>query len=107
MFLIRSEMSLQDNALKMVFARQDGDGTLFVFNFHTGQIRQIEPGEQIPGEFIFTVPWPIADEFRKAMSDMLAEKGIKPDRDAKIEGTLEATRYHLEDLRTLLKLKAK
>jgi len=26
-------------------------------------------------------------------------------KDAKIEGTLEATRYHLEDLRKLLKLK--
>lgn len=31
----------------------------------------------------------------------LSELGVKTDKDAKIEGTLEATRYHLEDMRVL------
>ncbi len=39
----------------------------------------------------------------KQIVEALAQEGIKADSDAKIAGTLEATRYHLEDLRTALK----
>ncbi len=107
MLQIRSEMSLMDNAFKMIFGREDDNGKIHVYNFHTGVVREIHPGEMIPEEFIFSVPWWLADEFKMAMSNMLAEKGVRPDKDAKIEGTLEATRFHLEDLRSLLKLNAK
>lgn len=31
----------------------------------------------------------------------LSEMGLRTDRDAKLEGTLEATRYHLKDMRAL------
>lgn len=48
-----------------------------------------------------------ANEFMKAMAEELDKKGIKTDSDAKIAGTLEATRYHLEDLRTLMKIAPK
>ncbi len=34
----------------------------------------------------------------------LDEQGVKMSRDARIEGTPEATRHHLEDLRKSLKL---
>jgi len=44
-------------------------------------------------------------DFLKSLAEALDEKGIKTNKDAKIEGILEATRYHLEDLRKLLKLK--
>lgn len=40
----------------------------------------------------------------QAFANALAEEGIKTDNDHKIQGTLEATKYHLSDLRTLLKL---
>ena len=46
-----------------------------------------------------------AMEFMKALAEALDKQEIKTDKDAKIEGTLDATRYHLEDLRKLLKLK--
>ena len=45
-----------------------------------------------------------AQEFLKALAEALDKNGIKIDKDAKMEGLLEATRYHLEDLRKLLKL---
>lgn len=48
-----------------------------------------------------------AEQFLKAMAEALDEKDIKTDKDAKIEGTLNATKYHLEDMRTLLKLTPK
>ena len=41
----------------------------------------------------------------QAFVDGLIGEGIVPDREAKTAGLLEATKYHLEDLRNLLKLK--
>ena len=52
-----------------------------------------------------TFSYLMAKDFFKAFATALDEKGFKPDSNAKIEGTLNATKYHLEDLRTMLKLK--
>lgn len=46
-----------------------------------------------------------ANEFMKAFAEALDKKGVKTENDHKIAGTLEATRFHLEDMRKLLKLK--
>jgi len=46
-----------------------------------------------------------AHEFLTAFAEALDGEGIKTNKDAKIEGILEATRYHLEDCRALLNLK--
>lgn len=46
----------------------------------------------------------LADEFLKVLAEELDNKGIKTDKDERIKGTLDATKYHLEDLRKLLKL---
>lgn len=43
-------------------------------------------------------------EFLEVLAEALDKKNIKTDKDAKIQGTLEAQKYHLEDLRKLLKL---
>lgn len=51
------------------------------------------------------IPHMIGEDFLHALAQALDEKGIKTDKDAKIEGTLEATREHLKDLRQMLKLK--
>jgi len=40
----------------------------------------------------------------KAFADALAERGVKTDNDHKIAGTLEATKYHLEDMRKIAKV---
>jgi len=45
-----------------------------------------------------------SQQFLTALAEALDENNIKTDKDAKIQGTLEATRYHLEDTRSLLKL---
>lgn len=46
----------------------------------------------------------IGEEFLKAMATMLDNRGIKTKSMHTIEGNLEATKYHLEDLRKMLKL---
>ena len=43
-------------------------------------------------------------EILQSLAEELDKMNVKTDKDAKIQGTLEATRYHLEDLRRLLKL---
>ena len=54
---------------------------------------------------LFELPKELADQFFKALAEALDEKDIKTDNDFKIKGLLDATKYHLEDLRKLLKLK--
>ena len=43
--------------------------------------------------------------FLTNLAEELDKRDIKTDKDAKIQGILEATRFHLRDLRELLKLK--
>ena len=64
-----------------------------------------EPGVAV--EPTLCIDGQIADEFLAALAEELDNKGIKTDKDAKIAGTLEATRFHLSDLRNLLKLPKK
>jgi hypothetical protein len=59
---------------------------------------QIEPSLSIP-RFAFQ-----GDNVAKILLKAIEDMGVKSDPDAKLEGTLEATRYHLEDMREMLKL---
>ena len=47
----------------------------------------------------------MAKELFKGLADCLDKRGIKTESTSKVEGKLEATLHHLEDLRKLLKLK--
>lgn len=81
------------------------NGDVFALNLYTGESKLLKPYEEIPKEFLIRISDYIAHEFFLALAEALDKQGIKTDKDAKIQGTLEATRYHLEDLRKLLKLK--
>lgn len=47
----------------------------------------------------------LSSEYAEEVANGLDKLDIKTDRNSKIEGTLDATKYHLEDLRKMLKLK--
>ena len=51
-----------------------------------------------------TITGPMAFELRKSIEEMVNRQDFFRTRDAKVQGTLDATKYHLEDLRNLLKL---
>lgn len=68
------------------------------------QFEEIQEGEAF-GKPTLQLDWDIAELFLKAMAEALDEQGVKTDKDAKVAGTLEATRAHLSDLRQMLKLK--
>ena len=63
------------------------------------------PGEDHKPTLRFTGLW--SGEILKALAEALDDHGIKTDSDAKIEGKLRATEYHLEDMRSLLGLRGK
>ena len=46
----------------------------------------------------------LTSEMAKLLTEALLSKGVRPDEESRNEGRLEATRYHLEDLRKMLKL---
>lgn len=62
----------------------------------------VEDGSVIRDDIYFCR---IPDGALKAFADKLSDLGIKTDNDHKIAGTLEATKYHLEDMRKLAKVK--
>ncbi len=49
----------------------------------------------------------LADDFLRAMAEALDKRGVKVEHEHKVHGQLEATKYHLEDLRNLLKITTK
>ncbi len=46
----------------------------------------------------------LGDEQIEKIIEEMAKLGCKPKVESKLEGQLEATKYHLEDIRTLMKL---
>jgi hypothetical protein len=75
-----------------------------VFNPMTGIVTVVERGAKIPEDFILTFPWLLAPQIKRALADWLYSQDIRPGAESKAQGKLEATRYHLEDLREILKL---
>ncbi len=49
-------------------------------------------------------PYRIGESFLTSMAETLSDMDVKTESDAKLQGTLEATKYHLEDMRELMKL---
>jgi len=75
------------------------------YNMYTGEREEVEKGDLIPEKFIMRVPRFVATELFKNLAEAINEIGIKTKHDARIEGELDATKYHLEDLRKILKIK--
>lgn len=72
------------------------DGIWHAEDIENGGVQQ-EPSLHLPGR--------LGEEVMKAMVNAFSERGIKPESDSKLQGKLEATEKHLEDMRTLLKLR--
>lgn len=95
-----------DGSVKILFSETFPDGR-YAYNFYTGERIKVVEGENPPDAFILKIPEHLKDALFKALAETLDQKGVKTENDHKIAGTLEATRYHLEDMRQLLKLKDK
>jgi len=102
MIKVKIYKSIATNAIEL-FIYEERNGKRYVAKPVKLVFEEWKEGEIIKPTLIFYHF--VGEEFLKSLAEALDEKGIKTEQDAKIAGTLEATRYHLEDLRKLLKLK--
>jgi hypothetical protein len=99
-FKVRIWQDFSTEEIRMVFLSYHQPGTE-VINLYTGKVETVEEGDTIPSDYIIKLPRYFADDLLKALAEALDEKNIKTDNDAKIQGVLEATKYHLEDMRKI------
>ena len=92
------------DSVNIIFFYRDGE-KVFKAKHLELEFEEIKEYIAIDDKATIVLPQFKARELLHSLAEALDEKNIKTDKDAKIEGTLSATRYHLEDLRTLLKLK--
>lgn len=89
------------NGYKVFMFEDTGRGRVF-YTKGGEEAVAIEDGSVIRDDIYFCR---IQDGAMKAFADKLSDMGIKTDNDHKIAGVLEATKYHLEDMRKLAKVK--
>lgn len=82
---------------KIVFSFIEGRDR-FLINPISGERHKLDTGNAVPDDFAIKLD----SECIRALTEELSQLGIKTDSDAKLEGTLEATKYHLEDMRKML-----
>lgn len=101
------QVSLRDNdfgmQINMFVYRETAYGIEYC-HIEDGHFILTEGKRMEPVKPFLTISGMMARDLFKGLATALDEKGFKPDSNAKIEGTLNATKYHLEDLRTMLKL---
>ncbi len=100
-FFINIWQDLASDSVKIVFIDKNSERRL-IMNLYTGQLIEIKAGEQIPDEYIIKLPNFMASVLLQTLAETLDKHNIKTDKDAKIQGTLEATKKHLEDMRRLV-----
>ena len=103
MFVVKVYYNPLADVFEMLIIEDMGDGRRAVVLPMKMELRVLERGGRIE-EPSLQLDGNIYKPLMKAMAEALDKEGIKTDNDAKLQGTIDATRYHLEDLRTLLKL---
>jgi len=88
--------------IEIVFLEEKGKDELYVARPVDIVFEKYEPGKSI--EPTLRISRLMSHEFLEAWAKALDEHGIKTPKQLKAEGVLDATKYHLEDLRKLLKL---
>ncbi len=80
---------------RIYLVKNDNHGGLALLA--NGILKRLTEGESSEKDYFAEM----TDEQLQAFADALADKGIKTVKDSKNEGLLEATRYHLEDMRKI------
>lgn len=87
------------NALDVFLVTDRPDGSIALGQIVDGRI-VMNPRD--PGDYMDPPTLRLPMSLIEPLIDGLSAAGYRPTRDAKLEGTLEATRAHLEDLRKLV-----
>lgn len=97
---LRYYFNPMSGVIEFLLYRRLPNGTRQVVKPINLEIITLENSES--SEATFTLPEYEGRELLKDLAEELDKNGIKTSKDAKMEGTLEATRYHLEDMRKLI-----
>jgi len=84
--------------VKLYIWYEDWDQSMIVLQADGTRLKVL-PGTHAPPTLL------LPDGILEPMAEAIDQVGIKTDKDAKLQGTMEAQRAHLADLRQLLKLK--
>ena len=84
----------------LIYLGEEEGGKLYLWQF--GRPARVEVGPNKVIEPSISIDGLIAGEFLEKFAEALGQMGIKTDNDHKIQGLLEATKYHLEDMRGLV-----
>ena len=86
----------------IIFMAKIPNEKTILHNFMNNEEKVIGEMEEIPNEFILKIPHHFTDSFLISLCKELDGKGIKTENHHKLEGILESTKYHLEDMRKLV-----
>lgn len=101
MIEVRFENDYMRNSIK-VYMFENKERARVFYTKGGEEARTIEDGSLLNDEEILFAR--IHNSALQAFAEALDKHGIKTDNDHKIAGTLEATKYHLEDMRKLAKV---
>jgi len=83
-----------------IYIFEDSHGRRYVAKPVVLEFEEIKPSERVHPTLCID-PFR-ATEFLKSLAEALDKQGVKTENDYKIQGILEATKYHLEDMRRLV-----
>ena len=86
---------------KVQFMSPDKFGAMNLVEFENGAVMLNAENSPNP---VLTLSGREANQILKELAEAIDRQGVKTDQDAKTEGLLEATKYHLEDLRRIMKI---
>lgn len=103
---MKVEISREMLTMRIIFYEVDQRGRITLYNLYTGKGQTLDESGAftVPSEFVMQVPEHLGRDFLKAMAEALDKEGVKTENDFKVAGLLEATKYHLEDMREIVKI---
>ncbi len=96
--------SFHTDSTQLIFVGREGMHRV-IYNFYTGISEILSEGDPYPEDYILKIPNHLVEPLFRSFAETLDKRGIKTPNTHKIEGQLDSTKYHLEDLRKMLKLK--
>lgn len=106
-YFLKLEQDVVTNRLKIYFGYEAQDGLHLLMPTDGTMLDKLVPDniavEPKEGEYspIITLGRRSAEAFLQKIAAAISNRGIRTDTESKLEGELEATKKHLEDMRTL------
>lgn len=106
-FEVYTQEIFERNAIKIYFILREGNDSYLGKIGKNGNVgfKKIDSEEAVEDTPTLIMDYHYFKMFGKAIFKELEKHNIKPEEESFIKGKLEATKYHLEDLRGMLKLK--